>query len=166
MVGCARESDPYHVLPTPRTPGSPGPNILPEQTDTPMSWRQGEGLHLELFFSRSYSSASLENVAILTARYHWSRASWWNRTCKAGRCMLTVGKGTLACVGEASWFYPERSVPEVKLPWEVNKQTFHLCSASLFIRSFSFHSYKHSVKSILPEPHLWLRDCDFLKITK
>lgn len=53
-----------------------GPNFLPEQTDTPGSWRQGEGLHLELFFSRSHFSASLENVATPTARYHWSHASW------------------------------------------------------------------------------------------
>ena len=73
-------SHPLHELQAPL-----GPNVLPEQTDTPVSWRQGEVLHLELFFSHSRFSASLENVAILIVRCHWSHASWWNRTWKAGR---------------------------------------------------------------------------------
>lgn len=64
-------SHPLHKLQAPL-----GPNVLPEQTDTPVSWRQGEVLHLELFFSHSHFSASLENVAILTVRCHWSHASW------------------------------------------------------------------------------------------
>ena len=100
-----------------------GPNVLPEQTDTPASWRQGEVLHLELFFSRSHFSASLENVAILIVHCRWSHASWWNRTWKAGRWRLIMGKRTLACMGGESWFYPGWSVPQAKLPWEVSKQT-------------------------------------------
>lgn len=52
------------------------PNFLPEQKDIPGSWHQGEELHLELFFSHSHFSASLENVAKLTVHYHWSHASW------------------------------------------------------------------------------------------
>ena len=60
-------SHPLHELQAPL-----GPNVLPEQTDTPVSWRQGEVLHLELFFSHSRFSASLENVAILIVRCHWS----------------------------------------------------------------------------------------------
>ena len=75
MVSCTRESEqrlthPYKFQIRLR------PNILPEQRDIPMSWHQGEGLHLELFFSRSHFSVSLENVAIPTAHYHWSHASW------------------------------------------------------------------------------------------
>lgn len=67
---CIRESEPNNTSPIPWTQVLPAPNFLPGQTDTPESWRQGEGLHLELFFSRSHFSASLENDAILTAHYH------------------------------------------------------------------------------------------------
>ena len=52
------------------------PNCLPEQTDIPESWRRGEELHQEPFFSRSHFSAFLENVATPTVHYHWCRAIW------------------------------------------------------------------------------------------
>lgn len=106
-----------------KSPGSPwAQTSYLSKTDTPVSWRQGEVLHLELFFSLFTFSASLENVAILTVRCHWSHASWWNRTWKAGRWRLIMGKRTLVCMGAVSWFYPGWSVPQAKLPWEVSKQ--------------------------------------------
>lgn len=39
------------------------------------------------------------------------------------KIMSIVGKETLKYVRKVSWFYPELSVPEAKLPWEARRRT-------------------------------------------
>lgn len=137
-----------------------GPNFLPEQTDTPVSWHQGEGLHLEPFFSRSHFSASLENDATLTAHCRWFRANWWNRTWKAGKWMPIVAKGTQMWAGR-----PGSPTVVSARGWSVLRSRQTTLPLAALTMSFLLTSTVWEV----PCQHLFYDSgskSDFLKITK